>query len=477
MIKDKTDFKILVIEDNPGDFMLVQDYLKEQISKPVIVHARNFSQSSSILSGAHTSFDIILLDLSLPDKSGQQLVTEILALASSCPVIILTGFADVDFSITSISKGISDYLLKDDLNANSLYKSIVYCMERRKQLLELKESEKRYSSLFHLSPQPMCLYDPETLRFIQVNKAAIEQYGYTEKEFLSMAVSDIIPEEDNTNGKEPENNRKKENKAILKGRYKHSKKSGELIDVEIYSNPVTINDKTYRSVIAIDVTEKTLIEHKITRAIIKTQEDERYEIGAELHDNVCQILSSSLMMLGMLERSIDPASIEVFKKSQEYITLATVEIRNLSHRLAPAFFDDSTLEEAFERVLRTFNAENKFNLTLYFDNAIKKSKIDMELQLNLYRILQEQLGNIQKYAKASTIQVDMVLHKRRLKMHVSDDGVGFDIATVKRGIGLANMKRRAELFFGKLEINSTPGNGCEIVVEIPLHEAGELVLS
>ena len=139
MIKDKKSYRILVIEDNPPDLALVEEFLMDQISDPVIVHADSFKQASAILSGVDILFDVILLDLSLPDNSGQDLITEMLRVASSCPIIILTGYADIDFSIKSISQGILDYLLKDDLNDVTLYKSIIYSIERKKTISDLQE--------------------------------------------------------------------------------------------------------------------------------------------------------------------------------------------------------------------------------------------------------------------------------------------------------------------------------------------------
>ncbi|MFX8373853.1 response regulator, partial [Acinetobacter baumannii] len=84
------------------------------------------------------------LDLSLPDKTVSLIITEILALVQNIPVIILTGYTDIEFSIKSIAQGISDYLIKDELNALMLYKSILYCLERKKRSAQLKESEKKY---------------------------------------------------------------------------------------------------------------------------------------------------------------------------------------------------------------------------------------------------------------------------------------------------------------------------------------------
>jgi len=465
MIKDKSDYQILVIEDNPGDLLLIEDYLQEQIETPQIQIAKNFRDAANLLSDR--SFDIILLDLTLPDKSGHELITDILRISADTPVIVLTGFSDMEFSIRSISLGVSDYLLKSDLNASSLYKSILYCLERKKRVNELKESEKRYSELFRLNPQPIWIFDLETFKFVQVNHAAVQLYGYSVEEFLSMTVFDFRLEEENRKLKSSLTN-DSENYHTVHRKSKHFTKSGELLDVEIQATFIVINDKKYRMVIITDVTEKNRIEQQITKAIIKTQENERYEIGAELHDNICQILASTHMSLGVLSKSVNERGMELFEQCREYISLATQEIRNLSHRLAPTFFNDSTLEEAFEILLRNCNIEKKYSISLFFDPGLANLNINLDLQLNLYRILQEQLRNIIKYARCTTIDVDLIINNGKLKMRIADNGIGFDINEVKGGIGLSNMRRRTELFHGDFVIDSTPGNGCELIIAIPL---------
>ena len=447
--------------------MIAEDFLTEHILDPVITYAGSFKQASEMLLPGDTVYDLILLDLSLPDKSGQDLVISMLSIAVGCPVIILTGYTDIDFSIRSISMGVYDYLLKDDLTSTILYKSILYTIERKKANAELIESEKRYSELFHLSPQPGYLFDVETYTFTQVNQAATLLYGYSEKEFLNLTLMDIKIEEDIC--KENEDLNKTYNTSeTYKSTVMHRTKSGAIIEVEIYSNPLTIKNKSYMSVIAIDVTEKNRFEHEITKAIIKTQEDERYEIGGELHDNVCQILATSKLTLGMLKGSLPASDMQWFNQCNDYIVLATEEIRNLSHRLAPTFFNDSTLEEAFGLLLHSFNIGGKYNVFLNVDIAVKKYIIPLDVQLNLYRILQEQLKNILKYARAKTIEVDLIIFNKKLKMKISDDGVGFDINAVKKGIGIANMKRRAYLFSGKFNLISSPDKGCTVIVDIPL---------
>ena len=139
MQKDKKKYEILVIEDNPGDFTLIEDYLREHIGSPQITHVEKFSEARSLLNSQKTSYDVILLDLSLPDKSGETLIIDINLLCPGCPVIVLTGYENFDFSIKSFSLGVADYLVKDDINASSLYKSIIYNIERKKTNIKLEE--------------------------------------------------------------------------------------------------------------------------------------------------------------------------------------------------------------------------------------------------------------------------------------------------------------------------------------------------
>jgi PAS domain S-box-containing protein len=475
MKKDITPFRILMIEDNPGDVYIIEDFLTEQIHAPLIKNAATAKEAIEFLSVPGQLFDVILMDLNLPDSGGQELVTKMLEMACDCPIIILTGYTDIGFSIQSIGLGIHDYLLKDDLNATTLYKSIIYAIERKKSDSALRNSEKRYSDLFNLSPQSMMVFDKKTFRFLQVNKAMINLYGYSKEEFLNMTVMDIKLKEDvketallirNTKPEDP----------LFKRTVKHLTKSGKILQIDVFSSPLLLNERQCISAIAIDVTEKNQQEHNLIKAIIKTQEDERYEIGGELHDNVCQILAVSQMALSILQTSVPSEGIPVFNQCKENIALALSEIRDLSHRLAPVFFNDSTLEEAFRRLINTFNTGQKFKIALHVDEKLGSYPLSLQLQLNLYRVLQEQLRNILKYAEATLIEVDVLIFNNKIKMKISDNGTGFDPTTVKRGIGLANIQRRVELFAGNFQLITAPGAGCTLLLDIPLQQDEDMPL-
>jgi signal transduction histidine kinase len=91
-----------------------------------------------------------------------------------------------------------------------------------------------------------------------------------------------------------------------------------------------------------------------------------------------------------------------------------------------------------------------------------------DLKLNIYRIVQEQLNNIVKHAAAR--RIDMIIHgdSREMRIMISDDGTGFDVAAKRKGIGISNMINRVETFNGSLHINSSPGNGCTLAINLPL---------
>ena len=250
----KSPKRILVIEDNPGDFALVEDFLLEEIEQIDLLHARSLKEAVAI--APEGPFDVVLLDLSLPDKTGTLLIKEIVEIFSGTPVIVLTGYSDFEFGVNSLAIGVSDYLLKEELSASSLYKSILYSCERKKVIADLEISERKYIELFHLSPQPMWVFDLDTLNFLNVNDAAIHQYGYSLNEFLQMKISDIRPAAEILVIESMINQCQDIDRLVFKGIFRHQKRNGENIMVDIQSNIIEHNEKKAAVILAIDVTER-----------------------------------------------------------------------------------------------------------------------------------------------------------------------------------------------------------------------------
>ncbi len=217
-----------------------------------------------------------------------------------------------------------------------------------------------------------------------------------------------------------------------------------------------------------DITHEVQEEIRIAKAIIDAQEGERRFIGAELHDNINQILAGSLLFIGMVKSNqLDTEkAFEFLEAGKGYITDAINEIRKLSHELAPASFDDSCLKDIFDNLLVTLNLNNGYHIQFHFDELC--NELNGEIQINLYRILQESTKNILKYSEATAIEITVTLSGNAVKMRVFDNGNGFNTKTIKKGIGLNNIKRRVESLSGKYLLNSAPEKGCEVIVEIPV---------
>jgi len=320
MATDKIEYAILVIEDSPGDFTLVEDFLFEHIVAPVIKQAKTCTAAKQMLTGE--KFDVVLLDLSLPDRTGELLIKEIIELSGTTPVIVLTGYSDFSFGVKSLSLGVSDYMLKDDLTSMALYKSVIYSIERKKNSVDLEHSERRYSDLFNLSPLPMWVVDLKTLKFLNVNNATINHYGFTREEFLSMDLKDIRPAEEIPNME----------KGLAEGRLHpdepservmiHRKKNGELINAEIQIAPVHYKGSNANVVIANDVTER----YKYIKAI-EEQNEKLREISWIQSHIVRAPLSRIMGLIPLIDGPCD--SEEERKKMLDYVLLSAHELDDI----------------------------------------------------------------------------------------------------------------------------------------------------
>jgi PAS domain S-box-containing protein len=212
--------------------------------------------------------------------------------------------------------------------------------------------------------------------------------------------------------------------------------------------------------------ESTMEEQKkITRAMLHAGEQERNQLGRELHDNISQLLAAIKMKLsfGLANSGKDiPAIKECIVHVQEAIT----ETRNLSHRMVIPRFSESGFKNALDDLAANYN--NKQRPVHVAINLPEENKIPAAVKESVYRIVQEQLHNIDKHAGATAVSMDISAGTGRIKMVIADNGIGFDVKKKTKGIGLTNILNRAESYNGSATIVSAPGKGCKLQVEIPL---------
>jgi len=217
-----------------------------------------------------------------------------------------------------------------------------------------------------------------------------------------------------------------------------------------------------------DITQTRNEEKRVEKAIIEAQEKERLHIGQELHDNINQILASAHMTLCSAKDYFPDVArtSRLINVSRERIEEALIEIRKLSHQLAPAVADGALLKDLFLELFNSIEVRGRFKINFHFDNRLN-DLANETLMLHLYRIMQEQLKNIVKYAQAEHIDVILRLHEKHVFFKIRDNGRGFDIHTAKKGIGLNNIRKRVESLYGKLTLKTAPGEGCMLTAEIP----------
>ena len=215
---------------------------------------------------------------------------------------------------------------------------------------------------------------------------------------------------------------------------------------------------------------------EIYRLMLNNQEDidevrsnVKRNIALELHDNILNRLASTRLNLFAISRRQDE---ETIKKALEHIDSIRVieqEIRAFSHELhRESEINKSNFKNILEELLKnqkeTYSAE--CNCDIFFDEAM--NNMSPEIKMNVYRIIQEAFNNINKYANATKIGLALDVDDGFLHLEINDNGTGFNVKKVKNGIGLKNMKSRAEAMKGEIFIASEKGKGTNIKLKIPL---------
>jgi len=204
---------------------------------------------------------------------------------------------------------------------------------------------------------------------------------------------------------------------------------------------------------------------EIAKIILSTQEKERFEVGKELHDNVCQMLATVKLYLdtGLKDDSYPK---EFVSMGKDMLMKSMEELRRISKTLAPPSLGLLPLQQSLSDLVYTIHIARQ---EIYLDiDGLDEEVIHHELKVSIYRIVQEQLNNILKYAEATRIDVSIHQRDGRLCIQVKDNGKGFDPGQKRAGIGITNMISRVNVFGGKIQIDAAPGKGCTLSVQFCL---------
>jgi PAS domain S-box-containing protein len=228
-------------------------------------------------------------------------------------------------------------------------------------------------------------------------------------------------------------------------------------------------DKERLLVITREVTEHHEAEMRVLNAMVTGQEEERAALAAELHDGVGQVLTSIGLELSQLEQSCgtgNEAQHARLVSAMQKVTDAVQEVRNISHGLRPQVLEAFGLVIAVRDLCREMTGLSGINVS--FDSAGVPDRLEREVEANLFRIAQELLTNVYRHSGAQRAHVNLIGDEEMITLTVEDDGRGLDPDGSVKGIGLRNMETRSRVLNGKVEVESTPGQGVFVTVSVPL---------
>jgi PAS domain S-box-containing protein len=346
--------------------------------------------------------------------------------------------------------------------------------QRKEAETILKESEEQYRYLFENNPAAIIIWNLKDFKVQEINESTEKHSGYKREDLIGKSIlSGGLAER-------PEPIHELAEKALKDKNFREThitriiSKWGDKIYIEFVSHRIDYMGMPCIMALGNNVTERVMLERQLedernkaqkemTNAVISAQESERQEIGRELHDNINQILASARLYLGLGKSATDPQPL-FLDKSDELIQSAIDEIRTLSHSLIPPTLSEGHLRD---NLLQLFeNLASGIGTTIYHNmTEFEEQFMEDNFKLCIYRICQEQFTNITKYAKANNIHFYLGNRSGNLELRIKDDGIGFDKSKKSSGVGLVNMKTRAALFNGTLEIETAPGKGCELVVQ------------
>ncbi|KXG77174.1 sensor histidine kinase [Thermotalea metallivorans] len=214
--------------------------------------------------------------------------------------------------------------------------------------------------------------------------------------------------------------------------------------------------------------------------VLKAQEEERQRIARDIHDGPAQLMANLVIKAEICERLIDR---DIEKAKFELSQLRNIgreclrDVRKIIYDLRPMSLDDLGLVPTIQRFILNFEEETKINVD--FSVIAKNEVMDSTIQLSLFRIVQEALNNVRKYARATTVVIKLEIIHKTIHMLIFDDGIGFDVEKQLKsgreegGFGLLAMRERVELLKGTMDIDSNLGTGTRIKISIPLGDEEE----
>ena len=351
--------------------------------------------------------------------------------------------------------------------------------ERKKAEQVIKESEERFSTIFKAAPGSMMLFSLPDGKTVEVNDNFSHITGYTREEAIGKNTGEFGMWADPTA-------REKylallEKKGIVTNfEADLNHKSGAILHGLVSGHIITIHEKKYLLGVFFDITERKKAEEEIantteqlrqlTAHLQTIREIERKRIAREIHDELGQQLTAIKMDVAWIDKKTADEESSVKNKLKNIITLldgSNQSVRKILNELRPGVLDDYGLVDALEWQGRQFTETT--GIAIEFTSSQTEIKLPQEIVNCIFRVYQESLTNIMRYAQANKVLTSLSIKDESIILTVKDNGKGFDTAALqnKKSFGILGMKERVLSLNGKFELISAKEQGTKIVISLP----------
>jgi PAS domain S-box-containing protein len=334
----------------------------------------------------------------------------------------------------------------------------------------------QYRAVFEAAPDGIVVVDAEGL-IRDMNPRAEELFGYERGELVGKQVETLVPasireahERDRSAFLAEPRARPMGMGLELRGR----RSDGSTFPVEISLSPWRTPEGLFVISTVRDVTQRRRL-RQFGLGALRAAEEERRRIARELHDDTAQRLAAILLRLHLVhaERSVSERE-RLLDEVRSELVEASEAVRRTARGLRPPALEEVGVVTALRAHVRS--REDQGGPSVELDAHPVDEDLDEEGKLVLYRVVQEALSNVMRHADASRVGIRIAVAQGRVTALVEDDGCGFDprlrLAEDGRGLGLIGMRERAALVGGSVSVESAPGAGTRVRLEIPVRPGG-----
>ncbi len=469
----KSRIKVLLVEDNPLDVFLVQNVL-QNIHHGIfeMVHVEYLRDALTQLQ--QSNFDIVVLDLGLPDCNGLETFNRIHALFDHIPFLLLSHRVDEKVAIEAIKSGAQDYLVKGEVAFDILPQVIRYSIERKKSQEAIKIADKRFQTVFDRVPIGIALINSITSVFYDINPTYAQILGYTKHELLQLTRLEIAHTDDKQDYLDKVEQLAGNEVTSLKSTWRINRSDGSFVWVD--TSMVTFDMQTQEDpchlCMIVDITErKQMMEdlQKMTEHSNTVREEEGKRIAREIHDDLGANLTVLKMDLDWLSKKInDPILVERIQMLHKLTGAAIDTTREISKKLRPNVLDNLGLMGAIEWLVRDFEKQTKIECLLTI-NVDDSNYLDDKSQTQIFRIIQEVLTNVKRHAMATLVKIRIEEINGNLQIKIYDNGIGITSKQIHNSVsyGIRGIFERVEQLNGKFEVNGIPTQGSCVILSIP----------